>query len=123
MQDFKRLHVWHKAHACFLAFHRAFGSPRSRSVTGFRAQTIRAASSIPANVAEGCGKATTREMLRFLDIAIGSSRELENHLIVARDLEVVSQPQYSSLDDQLTEVRRMLLGLVRALKRQAPRDA
>ena len=121
MQDFKRLRVWHKAHECFLSFHAAFAPERGRSVSGLRAQAIRAAASIPTNIAEGCGKSSTREFVRFLELASGSVRELENHLIVARDLEVVSQPQFTALDDQITEVRRMLIGLLRALRRQAPR--
>lgn len=120
MQDFKRLKVWHKAHALLLACHHAFSPGSSRSISGLRAQAIRAALSIQSNIAEGCGKSSTREMIRFLEIAIGSSRELENHLIVARDLEVLSQPQFTSLDEQLTEVRRMLIGLMRALRRQPP---
>jgi len=121
MQDFKRLSVWHKAHACFLACHNAFAPDRGRTVSGLRAQAIRAAGSIPTNIAEGCGKSSTKELIRFLEIAGGSVRELENHLIVARDLEVLSQPEFTDLDDRLTEVRRMLIGLVRALRRQNPR--
>jgi four helix bundle protein len=121
MQDFKRLNVWHKSHALFLAFHTAFAPDRGRSVSGLRAQAIRSAASIPTNIAEGCGKSSTREFIRFLEIAGGSVRELENHLIVARDLEVVSQPQFDHLDNQITEVRRMLIGLLRALRRQSPR--
>lgn len=115
------MRVWHKAHACFLAFHAAFAPDRGRSVSGLRAQAIRAAASIPTNIAEGCGKSSTKEFVRFLEIAGGSVRELENHLIVARDLEVLSQPEFTSLDDQLTEVRRMLIGLLSALRRQSPR--
>jgi len=121
MQDFTRLRVWHSSHALSLAFHKAFAPDRGRTVSGLRAQTIRAAASIPTNIAEGCGKSSTTEFLRCLEIAAGSVRELENHLIVSRDLEVVSQPEFTALDDHLTEVRRMLIGLLRALRRQAPR--
>src|SRR3989338_6312108 len=109
MQDFKRLKVWHKAHACFLEVHRALKPELTRDVSGLRGQAVRAAASIPTNIAEGCGKSSTREFVRFLEIASGSVRELENHLIVARDLEVLSQPQFDALDNQVTEVRRMLI--------------
>jgi four helix bundle protein len=121
MQDFKRLRVWHKAHACFLDVHQALKPELTRDVAGLRGQAVRAAASIPTNIAEGCGKASSRELVRFLDIATGSARELENHLIVARDLEVITEPQFAKLDDQLDEVRRMLSGLVRALRAQEPR--
>jgi four helix bundle protein len=121
MQDFKRLVVWHKAHALFLAVHRAAGA-RFRG-TGFslRAQILDAAASISANIAEGCGKTSTKEFVRFLEIAIGSARELENHLLVARDLELISLDKFSSLNDGLTEVRRMLIALTRSLKEQEAR--
>jgi four helix bundle protein len=121
MQDFKRLKVWHKAHACFLEVHRMLKPELTRDVSGLRGQAVRAAASISTNIAEGCGKASSRELIRFLDIATGSARELENHLIVARDLEVITEPQFAILDDQLAEIRRMLSGLVRALRRQEPR--
>lgn len=121
MQDFKRLRVWQKAHECFLNVQSAFQPLRAQRVSGLRGQAIRAAASITSNIAEGCGKATTREFLRFLDIASGSSRELENHLIVARDLEVISQPQFDGIDEQVTDIRKMLAGLSGALRCQAPR--
>ena len=118
MQDFKKLKVWHKAHALFLAVHKALTADKGRNVSGLRAQAVRAAASIPANIAEGCGKTSVKEFLRFLEIAGGSTRELENHLIVARDLEVLSLPQFTILDDQVTEVRRMLIGLLRVIRRK-----
>jgi four helix bundle protein len=122
MQDFKRLHVWHKAHSCFLSFYRAFGTGTTRTGFSIRRQTLDAAASIPANIAEGCGKSTTKEFLRFLDISISSPRELENHLIVVRDIALVSREKFTTLHGQLSEVQRMLVGLIRALKAQPPRE-
>jgi four helix bundle protein len=121
MQDFKRLVVWHKAHALFLAVHRALGTGSTKGAFGLRAQTLKAAASISANIAEGCGKASTREFLRFLDVSIGSARELENHLIVARDVQVIPPDTFFALNDQVREVQRMLVGLINALKAQPPR--
>jgi four helix bundle protein len=122
MQDFKRLQVWHKAHALYLEVYRLLTPNLTRDISGLRAQATKAAASISANIAEGCGKASSREFLRFLDIAFASARELENHLIVARDLEVISVQQFVGLDGQLTEVRRMLSGLIQAVRRQEPVD-
>ena len=121
MQDFRRLAVWHKAHACFLAFHRAFGTGATNTAFGLRSQVLRAAASISANIAEGCEKSSTKEYLRFLEIAIGSARELENHLIGAFDLGLVSADKHGELESLLTEVIRMLVGMIRGLKSQAPR--
>lgn len=122
MQDFKRLAVWHKAHACFIEFHRALGTGSTATSFGLRAQALRAAASISTNIAEGCGRSSTKEYLRFLDISIGSARELENHLIVARDLGLVAADKYTLLSRLLAEVQRMLVGLIRAIKSQPPRE-
>ena len=121
MQDFKRLDVWHKAHACFLAFHRTFGTGRVKTAFRLRSQILRAAASISANIAEGCGKSSTKEYLRFLDMSIGSARELENHLIVASDLGLITVDAYRRLAALLAEVVGMLIALIRGLKAQAPR--
>lgn len=80
---------------------------------------LRAAASISANIAEGCGKGSTREFLRFLEIAIASSRELENHLLLARDLKFISPARHEKLEIMATEVRRMLVGLSKSLRSQA----
>ena len=122
MQDFKRLTVRHKAHACFLGVHRALGTGSTRDSFGLRSQALRAAASIAANIAEGCGKASTKEFLRFLDIAFASASELENHLIAARDLELISRPRFGDLAGDVYQVQRMLAGLIRSLKAQPARE-
>lgn len=118
MQDFKRLLVWQKAHTLFLAASEAFTPQRTRAVPWLRSQVLRAAASIPANIAEGCGKQTSREFLRFIDIATASSHELENHLMAARDTRVITPKEFSELEALLVEVRRMLIGLTKAIRRQ-----
>lgn len=72
---------------------------------------VRAAMSIPANIVEGRGQKSGREFARFLGYAVNSSSELEYHLIVARDVRVISISEFASLADQIAEVRRMLYGL------------
>ena len=118
MQDFKHLVVWNKAHALFLACYRSLGTGSPGTSFGLRSQLLRAAASVPANIAEGCGKVSTKEFVRFLEISVGSARELENHLIVARDIVAVSHDSFAALNEMLTEVRRMLIGLVKALRAQ-----
>jgi four helix bundle protein len=76
---------------------------------------LRAAMSIPANIAEGTGKGSDKEFVRFLRIALGSASELEYHLIIARDSSVFSRSDFESLSAQTTEIRKMLHGLVRYL--------
>ncbi len=112
VSDFKNLHVWHKAHALALHAHRvATGIRRSHDVS-LRSQIIRAAMSIPANIVEGRRQESEREFARFLRIALNSGCELEYHLIVARDIGVMSEGDSSSLLREVIEVRKMIHGLL-----------
>jgi S23 ribosomal protein. len=89
MSDFKKLHVWQKAHALSLSIHRASRRMRSSRYASLRNQIFRAAMSIPANIAEGRRQKSENEFGRFLGYALNSSSELEYHLIVARDTEAI----------------------------------
>ncbi|NWG13077.1 MAG: four helix bundle protein, partial [Acidobacteria bacterium] len=68
------------------------------------------------NIAEGCGRTGPAELARFRSIAMGSAGELEYHLLLARDLEVLAKADYERLDGDVTEVKRMLTSLIRKLK-------
>ncbi len=81
---------------------------------------LRAAMSIPANIVEGTGKASSAEFCRFLRIAAGSTSELEYHLMMARDTGVIPKSEFAALRDQAIEIRRMLCGLQTKLKSPQP---
>ena len=125
-KSFEDLLVWQKAHALALHAHRvAMGIRRSHDLA-LRSQIIRAAMSIPANIVEGRRQESEKEFARFLRIAINSAFELEYHLIVARDLHVVSEADSASLLRELIEVRKMIHGLLRKIgnspKARVPRS-
>lgn len=82
---------------------------------GLVSQLRRAASSVPANIAEGCGCNGDREFARFLEIALRSASETEYHLLLARDLAYLDATTYDTLNAQVTELKRMLAGLIRKL--------
>jgi four helix bundle protein len=122
MRDFRTLIVWQKAHRLALEVHRAAQGIGPRTRSGLANQMSRAAASIPANVAEGCGKSTDAELARFSDIALGSAKELENHLIFARDLDLIDAATHAMLESQVDEVRRMLFSFSKSVRsRAAPR--
>ena len=75
----------------------------------------RAASSIPSNIAEGCGRDGDAELSRFCQIARGSASELEYQLLLARDLELIQTNRYEELTQQAVEIKRMLTVLVQKL--------
>lgn len=108
MSDFRKLKVWGKSHALALNTVSVAKKIRGSDNSPLRLQVIRAASSIPTNIVEGTGQESAKEFGRFLSIAIKSSSELEYHLVLARDLGLISQGDFASLTDQTIQVRRML---------------
>jgi four helix bundle protein len=82
---------------------------------GLTAQVRRAAVSVAANLAEGCGRRTAADFGRFVQIAIGSASELEYHLVLAADLGFLTRDRHVELDNCVTEVKRMLTGLAKKL--------
>jgi four helix bundle protein len=111
MQDFRRLKVWEKSHALALDIYRLSERfPRRRGLA-LSSQLRRSALSIPANIAEGAGKASSAEFYRYLQIALGSASETLYHLLLARDTGLLASDQYDALSERVVEVRRMLTGL------------
>ncbi|MBI3043902.1 MAG: four helix bundle protein [Betaproteobacteria bacterium] len=116
MQGFRSLHVWHKAHEFVLSAYRVTAVFPREEQFALTTQIRRAATSIPANVAEGCGRGSDADFARFLQMAIGSANEVEYHLLLARDLNFISRSEHQSLSRQLIEVRRMLISLTQTLR-------
>lgn len=116
MKDFKDFKVWVKAHEVALAIYQSTrGFPREE-VYGLTSQMRRAAVSIAANIAEGCGRRSDAELHRFLQIARGSASELEYHLILARDLRFMTDIEFRRLETRVVEVQRMLTSLVQRIR-------
>ncbi len=115
MKDFHELKVWQKAHQLALAVYRFTASFPREELYGLTSQLRRSSSSIPANLAEGCGRNGDAEFARFCSIAAGSANELEYHLLLAKDLELMKLPEYEQLVQRTTEVKRMLAALLQKL--------
>jgi len=116
MQDFRKLSVWEKAHRLTLEIYLATVNFPQEEVYGLTSQIRRASASIPANIAEGCGREGRTELARFLQIAQGSASELQYHLLLACDLKLLDGQSYEELNNQLTEVRRMLTTFTKRIK-------
>ncbi|MBU1822329.1 MAG: four helix bundle protein, partial [Bacteroidetes bacterium] len=82
---------------------------------GLISQMRRSASSIPTNIAEGCGRNSNPDFSRFLVIAMGSTSELEYQLILSKDLEYISQASFEKLYSELIEIRKMLNTFIQKL--------
>jgi four helix bundle protein len=115
MQDFRRLKVWVKAHALELAARRITKTFPREERYELTSQIRRAAGSIAANIVEGTGRGSDRECARFLRISLASGAELQHHLVLARDLELISSADYARLESDTVEIKRMLSGFIAAL--------
>lgn len=116
VKDFRDLKVWQKAHQLTLGIYRATTSFPQDELYGLRSQMRRSCASIPANIAEGCGRGSDGEFAHFVQIAMGSASELEYHLILARDLSYLKGEAYENLACGTTEIKRMLAALIAKLK-------
>jgi len=115
MKDFRNLKLWEKAHLLTLALYKVTASfPRDETYR-LASQIRRASSSIPSNIAEGCGREGDPELARFCIIARGSATELEYQLLLARDLNLIQPSDYANLSEQTVEIKRMLTVLVQKL--------
>lgn len=116
MRNFEDLEVWQKAHALTLTMYRVTADfPRSE-MFGLTSQIRRAAGSVGANLAEGCGRWGEAELARYVQIAMGSASELQNHLRLAKDLDFLSKSDYETAIKQLTSVRQMLTAFLQRLR-------
>lgn len=116
MKDFKALKVWQKAHQLTLAVYLATPSFPRDEMYGLTNQIRRSCASIPANIAEGCGRSGDAELGRFLHIAMGSASELEYHLLLAHDLEFLNTLDYERLAAEVIEIKIMLTSFIQKLK-------
>jgi four helix bundle protein len=76
----------------------------------------RASVSIGSNIAEGSCRRGDVDFARFLQIALGSASEVEYHLLLAGDLELLKSPDYQRLSEEVVEVKRMLASLMQKLR-------
>lgn len=116
MKDFRELNVWQKAHLLTLAIYQITAAFPREERYGLTSQLRRASSSIPANLAEGCGRNGDAELARFCSIAMGSASELEYHLLLARDLKLIKPKDHDDLARSTVELKRMLTALWQKLK-------
>ena len=79
-------------------------------------QIKRSSSSIPTNIAEGCGRFTQNDFANFLQIALGSSHELEYQLLLAKDLEFIQNEKYLELEKLVGEIKAMLISLIKRVR-------
>lgn len=121
VRTYRDLLVWQRAmDLVVLAYQLGKRLPKEE-LYGLVSQIRRAATSVPANIAEGQGRRHTAEFLNFLGIANGSLMELETHIIASQRLGFLSDVDIQKSMEAAAHVGRMLAGLVRRLEQRPPR--
>jgi four helix bundle protein len=116
VRDFRELKVWWKGHELVLDLYRATAGFPREEMYGLVSQVRRSVVSVPANIAEGCGRGGDAELARFMRISMGSASELEYHLLLAKDLNYLQPQDYDRLVERTREVKRMLAPFINRLK-------
>ena len=116
MQNYKELDVWQKAVRLATELYGLTAHFPDTERYGLIAQIRRAATSVPANIAEGRGRGSTGEYVQFLLIARGSLMELETHLIIAQNLGYLSRALFEPAQRRIEDIAKMLNRLVGSLR-------
>ena len=115
MHNFKELKVWKAGiKICKIIFQTTKAFP-SEERYGLISQVNRSAVSIPSNIAEGCGRKSNKELHQFLNIALGSSFELETQVIIAKEFSYISSEQSEEICSSIIEIQKMIYGLQKSL--------
>ena len=115
MIDYKKYNVWQKSHQLVLEIYAITAKYPKSEQFNLISQINRAVLSIPTNIAEGCGRETQKELLRFLYISSGSAHELEYLLLVSKDLKYIEESLYIKLYSDINEIKKMLAALIRKI--------
>ncbi len=116
MRDFRELKVWERSHRLTLTVYGATATFPREELYGLTSQIRRSCAAVPTNIAEGCGRGSNADLARFLQIALGSASELEYHLLLARDLSFLEEPEHERLTRETTEIKRMLTSFIKSLR-------
>ncbi|MEO5960201.1 MAG: four helix bundle protein [Opitutaceae bacterium] len=116
MKNYRELTVWKSGHSLTLEIYRQTKSFPKDELFGLTSQMRRAASSIAANIAEGCGREGDAELKRYLNIALGSACELDYFILLAGELGYLESPAHSTAADEILRLRRQLGAFIQKLK-------
>jgi four helix bundle protein len=116
MRDFKKLMVWRKGMDIVEEIYKASEEFPLEEKYGIRSQATRYAVSVPANIAEGSAKSSKKEYKYYLELALGSSFELETHILIAQRLRLLKEEVVQRLLKIITDEQRMLTSFIDKLK-------
>lgn len=116
MQDYHQLKVWEVSHHFAVGIFRISRSFPKEELYGITSQVRRAAFSIPINIAEGCGRHTSKDFAHFLDMAMGSASEVEEELLILRDIDFLDRKTHAVQDENIKKIKMMIAKLIDAVR-------
>ena len=114
----KELEVWKRSKDLAVKIYNLNNQPEFSKDYTLKDQIRRSSISIPSNIAEGNGRESLKDYMRFLYIARGSLNELRTQLVIAYEVNYIKKLEYDSVDRECEEISRMLSGLIKALSRK-----
>jgi len=116
IKSFTDLNAWQKAHGLVVALYGLVQTFPKKEEFGLSSQIRRAAVSLTSNIAEGFSRSSKADKAHFYTMAHGSLTELQNQLLIARDVRYIDKSQFKVLADQSVTVHKLLSGLIKATK-------
>lgn len=116
MRDYKNYTVWQESHQLTLIAYQLTKSFPKEELFGITSQLRRATSSVPTNIAEGCGRESDADFRRFLIMAHGSATEVEYLILLSAELNYVSKSEFDEFTEKVIVLRKQLRKLIDKLK-------
>ncbi|UII77485.1 four helix bundle protein [Flagellimonas sp. HMM57] len=117
MVNYKNYKVWQRSHNLVLKIYKITEQYPKSEQFGLVSQMNRASVSIPTNIAEGCGRETQKELIRFLYISSGSAHELDYLILVSKELGLINPKKAEDLLVEIDEIKKMLAALIKTIKK------
>ena len=116
IQSFKDLHAWQEGHKFVLFIYKITQAFPKEEQFGLTNQLRRAVVSVTSNIAEGFSRNSYKEKLQFYSMALGSLTEIQNQLLIAKDLEYIKKKEFGNLFEQTVIIHKILNGLIKKSK-------
>jgi four helix bundle protein len=115
MRKYHSLEIWKRSHQFTLDVYGLTRSFPKEELFVLTSQLRRSASSVPTNIAEGCGRKSNTELSRFLQIALGSAAESEYQILLAKDLHYINDASFKKMNSEITEIKKMINAFIQHL--------
>jgi four helix bundle protein len=115
MNSYQNLKVWQKSFELTVLIYNLTNNFPKNEVFGLTSQIKRSSLSVVSNIAEGSSRLTTKEFVRFLSMAYGSTVELHTQILLANKLKYISEQDLVRVEDILIQIRKMINALIRVL--------